>query len=323
MTHEGASRFQTDRIMDELAEIRIARAQMALGRQHQLVTKLPASGEMAQIARSLEQRMETILATMIRHRALAARKVFQAFTRNRLLAALPPATFRVLAGHLSPIALTTTDALLQPGKPVESIIFIESGVASITVRTGTRELEVAVVGHDGLVGIPAILEAERGPLCCVVHTPGDGLQISGAQLREVMAADTAIRKQVHRYVHAFNVNLALGAAAIGLASVEERVARWILLRHDRLEGDAFAATHEELASLLGVRRASVTDALHRLEGVHAVKSTRARIVVCDRTALEQAARNSYGTAEAEYDRLFAGDRPTILRHQYISQSAQR
>jgi len=106
-----------------------------------------------------------------------------------------------------------------------------------------------------------------------------------------------------KYAHVFMIQIAATALADGRFDVEKRLARWVLMSHDRL-GDTLTLTHDFLALMLGVRRPSVTDALHKLEGKRAIRSERGLVIVLDRPLLEQIAGQAYGTPEAEYRRLF-------------------
>jgi CRP-like cAMP-binding protein len=105
------------------------------------------------------------------------------------------------------------------------------------------------------------------------------------------------------FVHCCEVQLGHSALANGRYNMHERLARWLLVCHDRLDGEDLALTHEFLSVMLGVRRSGVTEQLHILEGLHAIKATRANIRIIDREKLEEVAGGWYGAPEAEYRRL--------------------
>jgi CRP-like cAMP-binding protein len=111
-----------------------------------------------------------------------------------------------------------------------------------------------------------------------------------------------VRALLLRYAHVFMVQVAATALADGRYSIEQRLARWLLMCHDR-NGDDLALTHEFLALMLGVRRPGVTESLHILEGERMIKAQRGLITILDRQKLEARAGDSYGTPEAEYERL--------------------
>jgi CRP-like cAMP-binding protein len=287
-----------------LQDIRIARAEKILARQRQVVASRGVHHPLNQTAASLLATMESVYQTMLRHRQLAEQLAPQIFIANQLLAAFRFEDFRKLAGDLEPIRLTTSQILVRPGSDIEHVIFIESGVASVRARSANRQIEVGTIGNDGLVGMPAILGIGRTPLEFVVQYSGDGLRMSSKKLRRFMDESPAVRDVILRYSQTLLTQTAQGAAALGLANIDQRVARWLLMHHDRLDADVVPLTHDGLANLLGVRRASVTEAIQRLEGEGAIRASRGTVSICDRQLLVQLSQNTYGIAEADYARAF-------------------
>ena len=133
---------------------------------------------------------------------------------------------------------------------------------------------------------------------------GTALRIASSDLTELIDTNRAIRELLLRYAHVFMIQIAATALADGRYDIEQRLARWLLMCQDRL-GDELPLTHDFLSVMLGVRRPSVTDALHKLEGNRAIRAERALITVRDRAALEEKAGDSYGIPEAEYRRLIS------------------
>jgi hypothetical protein len=166
------------------------------------------------------------------------------------------------------------------------------------------QIEVAIVGREGMSGVSVVLGCFETPFRTFVQRPGHALRITRELFMHACEASAGIRDMALRYAQAFTVQVAEGARSNARYGVEARLARWLLLAHDRTDGDEINLTHEFLALMLGVRRPGVTVATHVLEGHGLIKARRGSIRVLDRKRLEDAAMGSYGSAEAEYDRLF-------------------
>jgi CRP-like cAMP-binding protein len=135
---------------------------------------------------------------------------------------------------------------------------------------------------------------------------GEGYLVPVDKFTLIGQEDAAIRDLLLRYIHCSDMQLAYSALANARYSLHERLARWLLMCHDRIDGDDLPLTHEFLALMLGVRRSGVTEQIHILEGNHSIKATRANIRILDRTKLEQVAGGCYGVPEKEYRRLIEG-----------------
>ncbi|MBB4619699.1 Crp/Fnr family transcriptional regulator [Sphingomonas abaci] len=229
----------------------------------------------------------------------------QSFTRNGLLSRMTATDYALLQPDLERVALTQRQVLDEPDQPVNHVYFIERGIGSlIAVQEDGSEIEVGLFGYEGLYGVSAILRADRSPLRSVIQL-GDGsaLRISSAALAAACDRSVALRTLLLRYVQSTIVQTAQTAASNAQYALPERLARWLLMCHDRSEGDEMTLTHEFLSVMLAVRRSGVTVTLHLLEGTGAVRGTRGLITVRDRARLEEIAGDSYGRAEAEYRRL--------------------
>ncbi len=227
--------------------------------------------------------------------------------RNRILASLPPADQQMLAEHLEPRPLRFRQRVQPAGRKIRNVYFIEQGMASVIVVAGgadRRQTEVGIIGFEGMTGIAAVLGADRTPNEIFMQIAGEGLCITAERLRSLMTQSRALTHALHRYAHAFNVQSAQTLLANTLGSVEERLARWLLMSQDRLEQSEIRLTHEFLALMLGVRRPGVTIALHRLEELGLVTSRRGATEILDREGLRKYAKGLYGVPEAEYERLF-------------------
>lgn len=224
--------------------------------------------------------------------------------QNRLLSALPPADFSLLRPALEEIPLRLRDVLVGPGDLIDRVYFPESGLISI-VSPGEVETEVGIVGREGLAGIAVLLGVDRAPLKLTVQSSGSGFAMPVGAFRDVVAKSATVRNMLLRYTHVFMMQAASTCYANAHFTVEQRLARWLLMTHDRLDGDDVDVTHEFLAMMLCVRRPGVTVATHVLEGNHAIRARRGRITILDREKLADLARDGYGFAEAEYERLIA------------------
>lgn len=195
---------------------------------------------------------------------------------------------------------------MQPaGQPALFVHFVEEGLASVLSRVGTECVEVAIVGPEGLTGVSALLDAPLGFHEEVMQVAGSVWRIRADVLRDLGARCPALSRMLLRYVQLHLVQVAQTALANGRNTVEQRLARWLLMAHDRLQSPDLSLTHQMLSLMLGVRRPGVTVALHVLEGAHAIRSRRARITILDREVLRGIAGPAYGPTEAAYESLFA------------------
>jgi len=228
----------------------------------------------------------------------------QASFRNRLITAMPADFFASLIPHLEFKELPLRFTLVDPGEETGAFIFLESGLASIVASS--LDAEVAEVGHIGLEGISGahlLLATTSTPNHTFMQVGGYGAQVNAAVLLDLLAQSEPVRDMFLRYVHCCEIQLAQSALASSRYNMNERLARWLLMCHDRLESDDLTLTHEFLALMLGVRRSGVTNEIHVLEGLDAIRATRGNVHVRDRAKLEEIAAGCYGVAEAEYKRL--------------------
>jgi CRP-like cAMP-binding protein len=229
----------------------------------------------------------------------------QMSVRNRLLAALAPDDFGLLQPHLEPVRLEFRQIVIEANEPIQHVSFIERGIVSILANAPEGRVEVGIVGREGIVGVPLILGSDRSPYSYLVQAEGEALRITAQDLRTAIQQSPSINAVLGRYIHALLVQTAQTAYANASFNIEARLARWILMTQDRIDGNDLPLTHDFLAMMLGVRRPGVTTATHVLEGAKIIRATRGQITVLDREKLEDLADDSYGIAEAEYARLVA------------------
>lgn len=228
----------------------------------------------------------------------------QTSTKNRLLKALSEASFSLLASHLEQVELPLKYVLVEAHERPAHVYFIESGLGSVVASSDDDEsIEVGHIGLEGMSAMHLLLQTTTTPTRTFMQVAGHGLRMPTDVFLKLVEQDHSARDIFLRYVHCSELQLAHSALANARYSVNERLARWLLKCHDRLHGDDLALTHEFLALMLGVRRSGVTNEIHILEGIKAIKATRGNIRIIDRARLLEIAGGSYGIPEAEYDRL--------------------
>lgn len=223
---------------------------------------------------------------------------------NQLLSLLLDEDSARLAPELARIELPRGYVLAEPDQPITEIIFPEDGVASIVaVSAEGTKVEAGLFGREGLGPLNPLMGSDRTPNHVFMQLPGSGWRITARALGTAMDASVPLRTLVLRYAHTLSLQMSYTALSNAMHPVEERLARWILMCHDRQVGDELELTHGFIAIMLGVRRPSVTTSLHVLEGNGFIRCERGWIIVRDREKLEMFAADAYGKPEAEYRRL--------------------
>ena len=223
---------------------------------------------------------------------------------NRLLAALPRAEYLRLLPYLEPVSLPNRQSLYAAHTPIPYVWFIERGVASVirAMQDGTL-VEICVIGHEGMVGLPVFLGSESTPSQAIIQIPGGGLRMLTTVFRREVPAGTPLHDLLHRYTRALINQVVQGIVCNRMHSIAQRCARWLLLTHDRVDSDQFPLTQQFLAHMLGVRRASVGTVTSKLQKAGLIRYSRGVITILDRPGLEAAACECYQIIEAEYGRL--------------------
>lgn len=231
--------------------------------------------------------------------------LLQGDMRNLLLRFLDADAFASLSPHLDRVPVREGEVVGKAGEPISSAYFPEHAVIGfIDPLEDGNQVGFAVTGYEGMTGWPIFLETERSPGDSIVTVGGGtAIRAPAAALIETCSRHPESRALFLRYVQTLIVQVARTAASNLRDPVETRMARWLLMNHDRLVGDEIDLTHKHIAAMLGVRRASITDALHLLEGRGAIKASRGHIVIRDRAALKAIAGYAYGRPEAHYRQL--------------------
>jgi len=230
--------------------------------------------------------------------------LLQSSVRNKLLSGLTPVDFERLSPYLEPVELPRHFALSAPDQISDHSYFLESGIGSIVAALSTgQEAEIGIFGREGMAPTALVMHAQSAPYSIFMQVGGMGFRIQSIRLSSALEDSFALRSLLLRFAQVMAVQASFTALSNATHHIEERLARWILMCHDRSEGDTIALTHEFLSIMLAVRRQSVTTALHVLEGQHLIVASRSRVMVRDREALEQFAGAAYGPPEKEYRRL--------------------
>ena len=224
--------------------------------------------------------------------------------QNRLLAALPLEEYARLLPRLTPVRLGLKQVLVEPDVPIRDVYFLREGVGSmVAVEQEGGAIEVGTVGPEGFVGLPVLHGADTMPYRVFVQIEGHAWRLPAEEFRRVVDERPAVRRLLLRYAQYFADQLAQSVACNRLHTLDERCARWLLMTHDRVDGDTFELTQEFLSLMLGVRRAGVTVAMGTLQALGIVRYTRGRIAVLDRPRLEEVSCGCYHVTRTALGRL--------------------
>ena len=223
---------------------------------------------------------------------------------NRLLARLPRKDREHFLKGCVPVELSFKSKIAEPGGAIGHIHFPTTGFVSLlTALPDGRRLEVALVGDEGMVGIPLLLGLETSQVHSQVQGVGSALRMSAAKFRRELATSAALRETLNHYLYVRMGQLSRTAACNRFHLVEERLARWLLMTSDRAHSATFRITHEFLAVMLGVRRVGVTKAASALQRRKLIRYTRGNIAIRDRPGLERAACGCYRADLDNYEEV--------------------
>jgi CRP-like cAMP-binding protein len=224
---------------------------------------------------------------------------------NRLLASAPEGVRDGIAAIGSHEPLDFKQIIFEPDTRIERVVFPRFGVCSLlSVGDAAREVEVATIGNEGFVGLPVFLQATlMSAHRAIVQIPGDAVVLDAADFLELGNSGGPFQGLLMRYTQALMTQIAQSAACNRLHSIEQRCARWLLMTHDRVEGDEFELTQEFVSQMLGTGRQAVNEAEQALQDRGLISYTRGRVRVVDRHGLEAAACDCYRIIQAEFDRV--------------------
>lgn len=225
-------------------------------------------------------------------------------TGNQLLAKLPANLLQQILPHLREVSLERDDVLCETGRPIEYVYFPISAVLSaLTIMDEGAIIEVGSIGREGASGLPVLLGAPISIHRMICQIPGQALQISSRQLQRETISDSTLQDRLFRYHTCFLAQVSQSVACNGLHPVVKRCCRWLLMTHDRVGSDAIPLTHEFLSFMLGIRRASVTEALQALQDKGVITTGRGSITVTNRERMEALSCQCYQDVREIYERL--------------------
>jgi CRP-like cAMP-binding protein len=223
---------------------------------------------------------------------------------NGLLASMPAAEWTRIALHLEVVDLPLGKVLYESGGPMSHVYFPTSAIVSLLyVMEDGASAEIAVVGHEGVVGIALFMGGETTPSRAVVQSAGQSYRLSAARIKDEFNRSGPVMHLLLRYTQALITQMAQTAVCNRHHSLDQQLCRWLLLSLDRLSGDELVMTQELIANMLGVRREGVTEAALRLQRLGFIRYARGHITVLDRQALEDRVCECYSVVKKEYDRL--------------------
>jgi CRP-like cAMP-binding protein len=223
---------------------------------------------------------------------------------NRLLAALPDATYEALLPFLERVPLPLGLSVYESGGAQGHVYFPTNSIVSLLyVLADGASAEIAVTGNEGLVGIALFMGGETTPSRAVVQSAGNGYRLSAAVLKREFESGGALQHLLLRFTQALITQMTQTAVCNRHHSVDQQLCRWLLLSLDRLPANELAMTQELIANMLGVRREGVTEAAGKLQAEGLIHYSRGHITVLDRPQLEARVCECYAVVKKEYDRL--------------------
>jgi CRP-like cAMP-binding protein len=225
---------------------------------------------------------------------------------NRLIAGLPRAERNRILERCELVDLVFGTVLCESGQPIRHVYFPVTGFISLVGKvSGHPPLEMRLIGNEGMLGVTLVLGVNTVPLRGVVQGSGTALRMTAAQFRRELRGSPALHRRLNHYLYVLMAQLAQTAACNRFHEVEPRLARSLLMTHDRAHADHFHLTHEFLADMLGVRRSGITIAAGALQQRKLIDYTRGEINILDRTGLEAASCECYDAAIEDYAQLLA------------------
>lgn len=222
---------------------------------------------------------------------------------NRVLASIPPKSYKRLQAQLEPVTLDFGQILYEPGKPIGFVYFpINCLISLLTAVDKRRSLEVGMVGNEGMAGMPFILGMGVSGVRALVQGRGDALRMAAAPFRVEFGRNQPLQEALYRYTYALMAQISQTAACNRFHDVEARLARWLLMTRDRVGSDEFPLTQEFLAHMLGVRREGVTEAATALKRRKLIDYSRGKIAILDAKRLNASSCSCYQIVKSVFER---------------------
>lgn len=226
-------------------------------------------------------------------------------TENRILAALPGEEYQRLLPHLEQIPLVLSEILFRPDEVIKYVYFPETCIISLlTDLSDGYGIEVGLVGKEGMAGVSVALGSDREPKVATVQGAGTALRLKADVLRAEARRGQTLQAHLLRYTHALMAQISQSVVCNIRHPIEGRLARWMLMYHDRIDRDEFRMTHEFIANMLGIRRAGVSMVANKLKRAGLIDYYRGAIKILDRRGLEDMTCECYPAVKAEFDKLY-------------------
>ncbi|MHB1670091.1 Crp/Fnr family transcriptional regulator [Thiomonas sp.] len=223
---------------------------------------------------------------------------------NKLLAALPGAVFQRWLPQLEQVEMPLGQVLYESGTTLSHAYFPTTAiVSSLYVLETGASAEIAVVGNEGIVGIPLFMGGGSTPSRGVVQSAGEGFRLKAQTLQDEFTNTSAVMRLLLLYTQALITQMTQTAVCNRHHALDQQLCRWLLLSLDRLQGNQLTMTQELIANMLGVRREGVTEAALKLQSAGLISYSRGHITVLDRPGLERRTCECYAVVKKEYDRL--------------------
>ena len=221
--------------------------------------------------------------------------------QNHLIDMLPRADRLRLQARCEPVDLVLSEVLCDRGATIRHVYFPVHGFISLLTQVDHHaSLEVGMVGREGMFGAELALGMLQSPLRALVQGPGAAWRVGSVAFRRELVRSRALREGVQRYLRVVLAQMASSAACLRFHLIQPRLARWLLMSADRAHAPQFHVTHEFLASMLGVRRVSITMAASSLQRDRLIRYHRGEFTVLDRQGLEAAACSCYASERLAY-----------------------
>ena len=221
---------------------------------------------------------------------------------NRLLATLPKKEYELLLPKLKTVDLVLGEELYDPGDVIKYVYFPNDSIISLISKLSeTSWLEVGMVGNEGMAGLPVFMGVNSSSMRALVQGSGTAMRMSSAAMRMEATRIGGLHRILHRYSHSLLTQVSQSSACNRFHLVDARLARWLLMTHDRLGAEEFPLTQEFLSHMLGVRREGVSKAAGALQAAKLIRYSRGVITLLNRRGLEAKSCGCYAIIKAETD----------------------
>jgi CRP-like cAMP-binding protein len=230
---------------------------------------------------------------------------------NQLLAALPVEEYQRLAPHLKLVSLSQQQILYNMGEAIEYAYFPNQALISlVSLLEDGSTTEVGIIGKDGMIGLPACWGGDSTNIQAIVQVPGDAMQMKAQVLKTEFCRGGTLQRMLLLYTQALFTQVAQSVACNRHHTIEQRLARWLLIVQDQIYSEELSLTQEFISQMLGTRRSGITVAAINLQQAGTIRYSRGKITIVDREKLKSFACECYGIVKREFVRLLStsGDR---------------